>query len=254
VRLSQSVLLTGATGRIGSVIAHGFAAQGAKLALVCRDVDRARGLEQQCRDRGAPDVLLVGADLDARDAVTIVADRLRAAAFEPTVLINGARDRAHLQKQADGTIARADFEGELRLGVIVPYELTMALTAEGVATLRSVINISSIYGMAVPQLRLYDRPADAPPESYGSAKAALLHLTKELAVRLAPRVRVNAISFGGVGGRASDSFTQRYADAAPMHAMLQDDDLFGAVDFLAGDGSRAVTGHNLVVDGGWTLW
>lgn len=252
--LNQSVLLTGATGRIGTVIAHGFAAQRAKLALVCRDVDRARGLEQQCHERGASDVLLVRADLDARDAVTIVADRLRDAAFEPTVLINGARERAHLQKQIDGTIARASFEGELRLGVIVPYELTMAFAVAGVPTLRSVINISSIYGMTVPQLRLYDRPADAPPESYGTGKAALLHLTKELAVRLAPRVRVNAISFGGVAGRASDSFTQRYQDAAPMKAMLQDDDLFGAVSFLASDASRAMTGHNLVVDGGWTLW
>lgn len=249
-----SVLLTGATGRIGSVIARGFAEQGWNLAFTFRDATRARALEQDCRQRGAGSVVLLPADLAAGAAVSQVVSQLSAAAFHPTVLINNTRDRAHLEKRADGTIADANFTSELRLGVVVPYELTNALASAPSATLRSVINISSIYGMNAPQLRLYERSQDVPPPSYGVAKAALLHLTKELAVRMAPRIRVNAVSFGGVAGRASEAFTRRYEDATPMHAMLDDGDLFGAVSFLAGDASRAVTGHNLVVDGGWTLW
>ena len=249
-----SVLLTGATGRIGSVIARGFAEQGWNLAMTFRDEARARALEADCRQRGAGAIVLVPTDLAREGAVQQVVSRLSAASFHPTVLINNTRDRAHLEQQADGTIADANFTSELRLGVVVPYELTGALASAPSSALGSVINISSIYGLNVPQLRLYERQQDAPPASYGVAKAALLHLTKELAVRMAPRVRVNAISYGGVSGRASDAFTKRYEDATPMRTMLGDGDLFGAVNFLAGDAARAVTGHNLVVDGGWTLW
>lgn len=249
-----SVVLTGATGRIGSVVARGFAEQGWNLALTFRDMARAKALEEECRKSGAGHVLLIAADLAAAGAASSVAGQLAAASFHPTVLVNNTRDRAHLTTQADGTIASENFEGELRLGVVVPYELTNALASAPSSTLRSVINISSIYGMTAPQMRMYERAQDAPPASYGVAKAALLHLTKELAVRMAPRIRVNAVSFGGVAGRASDDFVKRYEDATPMKAMLKDDDLFGAVSFLASDASGAVTGHNLVVDGGWTAW
>lgn len=250
----DAVLITGATGRIGAVVAKGFAANRWKLALGYRHGEEVAELERQCRDLGAADVLLLPADLETTDGVASICARVSEAGFSPAVLVNGARDRGHLHKRPDGTIARADFEGELRLGVVVPYELSTTLAAAPGSVLRSVINFASIYGMNVPQIRLYDQPADVPPESYGVGKAALLHLTKELAVRLAPRVRVNAISFGGVEGRAASAFTKRYEEATPMQSMLHDEDLFGAVDFLSSAASRSVTGHNLVVDGGWTLW
>ena len=250
----NAVLLTGATGRIGAVIARGFAEQGWALAFTFRDEARARALEEECRQRGAADVLLLPVDLAAAGSVAHVGERLAAVNFRPTALVNNTRDRADLAAQADGTISPANFTNELRLGVVVPYELTSTLASAPGSALGSVINISSIYGMNVPRLPLYERPQDVPPPSYGVTKAALLHLTKELAVRLAPRIRVNAISFGGVAGRASNDFTTRYEQSTPMQSMLDDGDLFGAVSFLAGDASRAVTGHNLVVDGGWTLW
>jgi NAD(P)-dependent dehydrogenase (short-subunit alcohol dehydrogenase family) len=79
-------------------------------------------------------------------------------------------------------------------------------------------------------------------------------LTKELAVRLAGRhIRVNAISFGGVEGRVNEAFKARYAQFCPLGRMLNDNDLAGPVEFLATPASSGVTGHNLVVDGGWTI-
>jgi NAD(P)-dependent dehydrogenase (short-subunit alcohol dehydrogenase family) len=90
---------------------------------------------------------------------------------------------------------------------------------------------------------------------YGVVKAALIHLTKELAVRFADKnIRVNAVSFGGVEGRVDNQFKKRYADLCPNGRMLNDNDLTGAIDFLISRNSLAVTGHNLVVDGGWTIW
>jgi NAD(P)-dependent dehydrogenase (short-subunit alcohol dehydrogenase family) len=72
---------------------------------------------------------------------------------------------------------------------------------------------------------------------------------------LAPRnVQVNCVSFGGVKGRADADFEARYAKLAPTGRMLDEKDIAGPVAYLLSDASVGMTGHNLVVDGGWTVW
>mgnify|MGYP003739618353 FL=1 len=127
----------------------------------------------------------------------------------------------------------------------------MALTNLPDSRLSSIVNISSMYGIVAPNPLLYDDGLKNSPVHYGVCKAALIHLTKELAVRLAPRnIRVNAISFGGVEGRVDEAFKSRYARLCPLGKMLTEEDLGGSVEFLASEQSRGITGHNLVVDGG----
>ena len=79
-------------------------------------------------------------------------------------------------------------------------------------------------------------------------------MTRYLAIELAPDVRVNAISPGGVWRDQPEVFQQRYASNTPLGRMATEEDLKGAVAYLASDLSSYVTGHNLVVDGGWTAW
>ena len=69
-----------------------------------------------------------------------------------------------------------------------------------------------------------------------------------------PRVRVNMISPGGILRDQPEPFVRRYAERTPLGRMAAEDDLLGAVAYLASDLSAYVTGHNLVVDGGWTIW
>lgn len=249
-----AVLITGATGRIGKVLSLSFASLGCELALTARDAKSASMLAEMCLRGGARRAIVVEVDLNQERAAEVITDELKSHAFRPTTLVNNARDRTNLGRQPDGTTSRSHWESELRLAVIVPYELTMRLAALSSSTLQSVINISSIYGINAPQLRIYDEPSQAPPECYGVSKAAQIHLSKELAVRLAPRIRVNAVSYGGVAGRTSDTFARKYSHMSPMGVMLNDSDLFGAVRFLALNESSAITGHNLIVDGGWTAW
>jgi len=137
---------------------------------------------------------------------------------------------------------------------VFPYQLTMLL-AQSSKSLRSVVNVGSMYGIVPPNPSLYDDGFQSSPIQYGVAKAALHQLTKELAVRLATSgVRVNAVAFGGVEGRVSDEFKQRYANFVPSRRMLSVDEIVGPVAFLLSEDSSAVNGHVLVADGGWTVW
>lgn len=118
----------------------------------------------------------------------------------------------------------------------------------------SVVLFGSIYGLVGPDACLYEGTGMANPTAYGASKGGLLQLVRYLATTLAPHVRVNAISPGGVERGQPELFQERYRARAPLRRMATEEDVKGALAFLASDLSAYVTGHNLVVDGGWTAW
>ncbi|MEO6906909.1 MAG: SDR family oxidoreductase [Abditibacteriaceae bacterium] len=100
--------------------------------------------------------------------------------------------------------------------------------------------------------------ATPPPQpiDYAAAKAAIIGMTKDLAAYLGPNgIRVNAISPGGFERGQPEKFIEAYSDKTPLKRMGRDGiDLKGAAVFLASEASAYVTGHNLVVDGGFSMW
>ena len=92
------------------------------------------------------------------------------------------------------------------------------------------------------------------PAAYGAGKAGLLQFTRYCASCFAPAIRVNAITPGGIFRNQDPRFVERYADRTPMRRMAKEEDFKGAIVYLASDLSAYVTGQNLVVDGGWTVW
>ena len=110
-----------------------------------------------------------------------------------------------------------------------------------------------------PDARFYDHlPSDPPflkPPAYGASKAAVVNLTRYLAAHWGPRgVRVNALSPGGVLGGQDPEFRRKFCDAGAARRMATEDDLRGPLVFLASGASSYVTGINLMVDGGFTVW
>lgn len=254
----KTILITGGTGKIGGQLVAHFVKTGWEVITTSRSRENLSKL----MERG----LLNAQQLEHIQLVEVdFTDPSFLQAFQhffdqhpqclPEVLVNNARDLSMLKVSPDGTSAREHLLGEYLVDVVVPYELSMWLGNKAAAPLETIINVSSIYGMVPFNPNLYETFEASAPIQYSLAKAASIQLTKELAVRLAPReVRVNAVSYGGVQGRVDTEFQQRYARLCPMKRMLTEEEVVGPVAFLASSEARGITGHNLVQDGGWTIW
>ena len=168
------------------------------------------------------------------------------------VLINNARDISNLKISKRNKDQFESFNKEIFLAVHLPYFLSIKLNHKH---LKNIVNISSMYGVVPPNKNLYEDQYKSSPIYYGISKAAEIHLTKELAVRLANKnIRTNSISFGGFQGRVNKKFKENYKKMCPMGRMLNLKEIFSPVWFLCSDQSSGATGHNLVIDGGWSIW
>ena len=117
-----------------------------------------------------------------------------------------------------------------------------------------ILNISSDLSVISPDQRIYD--GGVKPASYGVAKAGVVNLTKYLSTYFAKKnIRVNALSPAGIyNDKLSDDFLSRITNLIPMGRMATIDEYKGAIVFLCSDASAYMTGHNLIVDGGRTVW
>ena len=154
------------------------------------------------------------------------------------------------EKQTVETWQRA-----LEVNLTAPFHLCQSLAP----LLRNsvganIINIGSIYGELGPDWSLYDGTSMANPAAYSASKGGLIQLTRWLATTLAPNIRVNAISPGGIFRNQPEVFVKRYEGRTPLARMATENDFRGAVAYLASDMSSYVTGKNMMVDGGWGEW
>lgn len=119
----------------------------------------------------------------------------------------------------------------------------------------SIINLASLYGVVSPNHRMYPGTGISQPVAYSVSKAGVLALTRYLAGLWGEGgVRVNAITPGGVYNNHQELFVDRFANLNPMGRMERKEELRGAIVYLASDASSYCNGHNLIVDGGWTIW
>tara|TARA_Y100001936_G_scaffold188676_1_gene187036 strand:+ start:24121 stop:24792 length:672 start_codon:yes stop_codon:yes gene_type:complete len=116
----------------------------------------------------------------------------------------------------------------------------------------SIINFSASTGIVSARPDLYD--GNHKNAGYSVSKAGVINLTKFLSTHLAPNIRVNCISPGGVEHEQGQDFQKKYAELTPLKRMMKKHELNDLTEFLISNKSSYITGSNIVVDGGWTVW
>ena len=117
----------------------------------------------------------------------------------------------------------------------------------------SIINFASIYGIVAPDFSIYEGTPMTMPVAYSAIKGGVIAFSKYMASYYAKHhIRVNCVSPGGIFDKQPGSFVEKYIAKTPLARMGTPKDMVGAVLYLASDASLYVTGHNLIVDGGWT--
>jgi NAD(P)-dependent dehydrogenase (short-subunit alcohol dehydrogenase family) len=244
----RTVIVTGASSGLGARFACVVAAAGATVVVGARRRERLDELVDDLRSDGAHAVA-VECDVTVDSDV----DGLIAAAMEATGRIDALVNAAGIAPDEDEEIESPDlFRRVLEVNAVGLY--TCARAAARVMLDRgsgSIVNVASISGLVAG-----DGP-DTP--SYAASKGAVVNLTRELAVRWAPRgVRVNALAPGWFPSEmtaetlSSETGLRFVNERTPLGRPGEANELDGALLFLASDASSYVTGHTLVVDGGWT--
>lgn len=236
-------IVTGASSGLGSHAAVGFAQAGADLVVVARRADRLLGLCEQVEQTGRRCVAVTG---DVSDPET--ADRAVAAAMDTygkvDVLLNNA---------GIGTAVPATRETPEEFRRVIEVNLEGAYwVAQACGRVMqpgsSIINVSSVLGLTT---------AGLPQAAYVSSKAALMGLTRDLAVQWTGRkgIRVNALAPGFFTSEMTDQYPDGYVDEmlrarVPAGRKGNPEEFVAAAIFLASDAASYVTGITLPVDGG----
>lgn len=254
----RRALITGATGGLGKVMADTLAELGADLVLVDRPGSDFESLSATLTERWGIKIQHRFCDLEQQEQRAELMAGLKSGGEGLNIIINNAAFvgtseltgwAVPFEEQTVDTWRRA-----LEVNLTAVFDLCQGLTpllnaADGA----SIINIASIYGECGPDWSLYEGTSMSNPAAYGASKGGLIQLSRWLATTIAP-VRVNVISPGGVFRNQPAAFVDRYVARTPLGRMATEDDFRGAIGFLASDLSEYVTGQNLVVDGGWTVW
>ncbi len=252
-------LITGGAGHIGQAMAEALAELGVAIALLDRDHDAVMNISEHLQSYYNIETLPIVMDLEDEKAVQTVPSQVvdRFGGFN--ILINNAAFVGDSKLVGWATEFREQSSATWRQALEVNLTSVFVLSQTSSDILGQsgngvIINVGSIYGVVGPDPSLYAGTTMGNPAAYAASKGGLLQLTRWLATTLAPAVRVNAISPGGVWRNQADTFHQRYIQKTPLGRMATEEDFKGAVAYLASDLSAYVTGHNLVVDGGWSTW
>lgn len=251
------VVLTGAAGIIGTEVVRVFLEAGARVFAI----DRNEALLQQKFGAETARLVHCAADVTQRDSLLRARSHLAAKWGGADVLLNNAATKSANFFEPFETFPVEDWNEVMAVnltGAMLASQVFGAPMAErGNGT---IVNTLSIYGIVAPDQRIYEgsmylgRPINT-PAIYAASKAGLWGLTRYLASYWGHRgVRVNAVTPGGVSSGQNDVFMENYSSRVPLGRMAEASDVANAMRYLASDASKYVTGHNLVVDGGWTAW
>lgn len=252
----RKALITGGAGNLGAVFADTLAELGANLVLVDLPGTNLENISDALIKKWKVCIEVQYCDLESPQERARLITRINSSKDPLNIIVNNAAFvgsskldgwNVAFEEQTLETWLRA-----MEVNLTAVFDLCKGL----MPSLRSssgasIINIGSIYGLYGPDWSLYADTGMSNPAAYAASKGGLVQLSRWLATTLAPDVRVNVISPGGIFRNQDPKFVERYKSKTPLQRMGAEDDFRGAIAFLASDLSNYVTGQVVEIDGGW---
>ena len=264
----RTAVITGGAGLLGIKHAEAVALAGGTPVLI----DIAGSAAEECArhigaQHGVP-ALGLRCDITRPLEVQALLQRVLDETGRVDILINNAANNPKAEAPSDAAWSRLErfsleqWQADLAVGLTGAFLCSQTFGTEMARRGKGVIlNIASDLAIIAPDQRIYRRPdlledqQPVKPVSYSVVKTGLLGLTRYLATYWADKgVRVNAVSLGGVYNAQPDEFVQKLSELVPMGRMADVDEYQGSIVFLCSDAASYMTGANVVVDGGRTVW
>jgi NAD(P)-dependent dehydrogenase (short-subunit alcohol dehydrogenase family) len=247
---NKVVMITGGAGLIGREIAKGFRDFDATVYIADKSSENVEQLSNQSGIR------FISLDISDEKSIKMAVDAIVQDKGRVDVLVNCAYPRTSDWGVKLEQIPAQSLMDNLNAH-LGGYFLTCRVVAEHMKKERggSIINFASIYGIVGPDFSIYEGTPMTMPAAYSAIKGGIIAFSRYLATYYGnDNIRVNSLSPGGVYDNQPGAFVEKYSQKTPLGRMAQPSDIVGGVIYLASDASSYVTGHNLILDGGWTAW
>jgi len=249
-------IVTGAYGHLGSAISKALAAFGAHVVLVGRNEQRLKEFVNQNQSSFENRLKYFVCDVTHEEDFQKVVEKVVSKYGTIDILVNNAYVK---QNEPFEELTKSEWNHALEHTLTHYFTCTKAVSPIMLKSKSgSIINIASVYSFLGTDQRIFMPLGKKSPIHYSVAKGGILQLTRYLATLWADKgIRVNAISpghFPPKRGPERPDYINEITKRVPMGRIGQPDDLAGAVVFLASGASSYVTGQNLIVDGGWSVW
>ncbi len=241
-------LVTGGLGLIGKEIVWGLNDFGASVCVADIDERQMKGLENLA------DVNFQHFDITSEDSIRQTLQTVIEKFKKIDILVNCAYPRTSDWGARCEDVSydswKMNVDSHLGGYFLCCQKMAAQMKLQGGG---SIINLASIYGIVAPDFSIYEGTSMTMPVAYSAIKGGVIAFSKYMAAYYAKdNIRVNCVSPGGVFDKQADGFVEKYTAKTPLGRMGVPKDMVGAVLYLASDASSYVTGHNLIVDGGWT--
>ncbi len=255
----KTALVCGGAGYLGLPVSTGLAEQGADVIIADYNAEAAeKAAGEISAEFSGVKASWIRMNVSDEKSVRTALERCAGENAPPGIMVNLAAAGSGLGVEE---IQSRDFARSLHINLTGNFLLARE-SAKYMEGGGSIILYSSMYARVAPDPRIYEPPMKPNPLDYGIAKAGIEQMVRYLAVAWAPgNIRVNGICPGpfpnaGKPAYANDpgfkEFIERLSKKVPLGRVGRREETAGAAVFLASDEASFVTGHTLVVDGGWT--
>lgn len=264
-------LITGAGGLLGPKHAEAIIEYGGNVILTDYHEDRVIQKAKELNEKyGEGKAVHYFMDVTNKSSIKNVLDDLDHKKIKIDVLINNAAKDPKV-KSGEGdltpesrfeTMSEEYWKDGINAAVNGTFFCSQAVGNKMLSSGGGVIiNVASDLGVIAPDQRIYkklgviEEQQNVKPITYSAAKWAIIGMTKYLAVYFADKgIRVNSLSPTGVYNNHPEEFVKKLSNIIPMGRMANIDEYKGAIVFLCSDASSYMTGENMVIDGGKTVW